>query len=59
MKNLLSIVIAVEVLALTTMPNDVNRREYSVSEGNATLTSRVQTEDCNHTKTAGTHKRIA
>jgi len=41
------------------MPNHFNKREYSVSEGNATLTSRVQTEDGNYAKTAGTRKRLA
>src|SRR5207248_9624886 len=41
------------------MPNDVNWRRYSVSEGNATLTGRVQTEDGNHPKAAATRKRIA
>jgi hypothetical protein len=32
------------------MPKHVNWRGYSVSEGNATLTSRVQTEDGNDAK---------
>ena len=41
------------------MPNHLNRRGGSVSEGNATLTSRVQTEDGNHAQTAGTRKRAA
>ena len=41
------------------MPNRVNRRGNSVSEGNATLRSRVQVQDGNYAKTAGTRKRIA
>ena len=41
------------------MPNDVNWCEYSVSEGDATRTSRVQMEDGSYAQTAGTRKRIA
>jgi len=41
------------------MPNDLNWCEYSVSEGSATATSRIQMEDRNHAQTAGTRKCIA
>jgi hypothetical protein len=41
------------------MPDDINWFEYSVSEGDATCSSRVQMEDGNYAQTAGTRKRIA